>query len=241
MGFVGALHSLRSFRRRLPWALGLHCIDKQPIMKSKILASIAAIFLAGCASQTLPKNYSLNPNGVKGIIVASITYNGTFGLHSINIKSSDNSVRERLAVGQITFVPIPQNYDINDLGVKGNVFSFELPQGIYEVARWNVDSYSANIGAPTPIRFAVEAGKITYLGRFEFQQLSTNGVVVTKVALSVKDESLKDMEIVKARTPSLSNEHVSINVSTSTAAQTMNQTVPSTEYVPPFIFIPPAK
>lgn len=42
MGLVGALHSLRSFRRRLPWALGVHIPAKRMRPKSYVLLIVCS-------------------------------------------------------------------------------------------------------------------------------------------------------------------------------------------------------
>ena len=113
--------------------------------------------------------------------------------------------------------------------------------GAYTVERWNVDTYSSHVSANTPIPFTVEPGKVTYLGRFEFVPTDTNGVVIYGAKASVKDRSEQDMAIVASRTPSLKNEPIALNVSTSEAAQSLSAKQPKSEYVAPFIFIPPAR
>lgn len=210
-------------------------------MNIKPLIALTAVLLVGCASRVLPEQYALNPVGNTGVVVASITHTGTFGLHAIQMQSLDDSVRERFFVGQSAPMPFPQKYDIKGDEVKGDVFSAELPQGKYKVYRWSVDTQGFHVGAPATIRFTVEPGKITYLGRFEFVQTETRGMAVLGAVVSVKDEAEKDMAIVSARTPSLKNEPIAINVSTSTGAQGLNATQPQRERVVPFMFVPPAK
>lgn len=210
-------------------------------MNIKHLLALTAALLAGCASRTLPSQYTLNANGDKGIVVASITHNGTFGNHTVRLQNRDGSVTERFSVGFVSAIPIPQKYDIKDEEKKGDVFSVELPQGNYKIDSWSVDSYGFHVGSPTSIRFTVEPGKVTYLGRFEFDQTTTQGVQVLAAAVSVKDESEADMSIVAGRTPALSGVPVAINVATTKAAQELNTVRPNRESVMPFVFVPPTK
>lgn len=210
-------------------------------MNIKHLFALTAALLAGCASRTLPNQYTLDPAGGKGIVVASITHNGTFGNHTVRLQDLDGSVRERFSVGFISAIPIPQKYDIKDEEKKGDVFSVELPQGNYKIDSWSVDSYGFHVGSPTSIRFTVEPGKVTYLGRFEFDQTTTRGVQVLAAEVSVKDESEADMLIVAGRTPALSGVPVAINVATTKAAQELNTVRPNRESVMPFVFVPPTK
>jgi len=210
-------------------------------MNIKSLFALTVALLAGCASRTLPNQYTLDPNGNTGVVVASITHTGTFGHHTVWLQSLDDSIRERFSVGQVTPIPFPQKHDIKDDEVKGDVFSVELPRGKYKVERWSVDTQGFHVGAPATIRFTVEPGKITYLGRFEFVQTDTRGMAVLGAVVAVKDESEKDMAIVVARTPSLKNEPIAINVSASKGAQSVNTNQPQREFVAPFMFVPPAK
>jgi uncharacterized protein YecT (DUF1311 family) len=50
MGFVGALHSLRSFRRRLPWALGLSS------MRTKLALLAALAFASNAYAKDLDRS-----------------------------------------------------------------------------------------------------------------------------------------------------------------------------------------
>lgn len=213
-----------------------------PSKRTPWLACMAACaLLAGCASRTLPEQYTLNPKGDKGLVVVSLSYAGTMGLYNLYVRSVDGSVRERFVVGQPSYVPIPQKFDINEGAFRGDVYSTELPVGAYTVERWNVDTYSSHVSANTPIPFTVEPGKVTYLGRFEFVPTDTNGVVIYGAKASVKDRSEQDMAIVASRTPSLKNEPIALNVSTSEASRSLSAKQPKSEYVAPFIFIPPAR
>lgn len=211
------------------------------LMNVKSLIAISAALLAGCASRTLPEHYTLDPKGDKGLVVVSLSYAGTMGLYNLYVRSVDGSVRERFVVGQPSYVPISQKFDFLEGAFRGDVYSTELPVGAYTVERWNVDTYSSHVGANTQIPFTVEPGKVTYLGRFEFVATETNGVVIYGARASVKDRSEQDLAIVASRTPSIKNEPIALNVSNSEAAQGLSAKQPKSEYVAPFIFIPPAR
>ena len=180
---------------------------KHSITITKLLAYIAILSLAGCAttrsSNNIPSSYKLNSNSHNGLLLASVTYHGSYSGYSMTYRKVGSSQSTNLTIGSgSTFVPPGMmDWDIEKHGLRGNVFAVALPAGEYEISSWLVSSGYASIrpGNEFTIRFQIVPGQAVYLGNFHFIRSSGFGGMITDVDVGYSDESSRDIAIIKQK------------------------------------------
>ncbi|GAB3254432.1 hypothetical protein GCM10027296_22620 [Chitinimonas naiadis] len=170
---------------------------------------LSAVLLSGCATRNVSSSYTLDPNGSKGIIVASVTYQGAYSGYGVFYRNMNASGGRPalLEAGQgMMLIPIPEKSDFGS-AAKGKLIVAELMPGDYEVFDWRVSSGPATV---TPrnkfsVRFKVEPGKAVYLGNFDFLQTARLGLTVTGAELSLRGEMERDLAVLRDKYPTLSD------------------------------------
>lgn len=217
---------------------------KIPDMRiSTLFFGLLTIVLSGCATTSVPTNYTPLESSGKGIVVTSITYSGMYSGYSVMYASSDGKTKGEFTVGKgVVLIPYFPDMDFEEKGMKGDVVVAELPAGQYEINSWQVSSGHAIIRpvSPVQVRFTVEPGKKLYLGSFHFEQTRSMGFAVTGVKVGFADQESRDMNVVAKKYP---------NVASSPRGGTVPQRVAidslggdgSTKISVPFILLTPAK
>lgn len=94
-----------------------------------------AFMISGCVSvQNVKNDFSLNSDSNKGLLLASITYSGSYSGYSMKFRKIGAEKFESIQIGSGTALLPPGmlDWDISRSGLRGNVFAIELPVGEYE-------------------------------------------------------------------------------------------------------------
>lgn len=77
----------------------------------------------------------------------------------------------------MTIIPYFPKGDYGEIGLRGDLFVIELPEGEYEVYSWEVGSGVANVRPtqPVSVKYKVERGKAIYAGNYNFVQTDSMG------------------------------------------------------------------
>lgn len=172
--------------------------------KLKIVVFSILFVLSGCASvSNVPTDYALSQDSETGILLASVSYHGSYSGYSIKFRKIGSSKWDKLEVGSGTaFLPPGMlDWDIEARGLRGNVFAIELPAGEYEFGSWFVSSGVASISPVNPfsIRFNIYPGNATYAGNFHFVRESGFGATVTGVNVHYEDKYDRDIPIIEKK------------------------------------------
>ncbi|MBB3169727.1 hypothetical protein [Simiduia aestuariiviva] len=187
------------------------------MIKLKFLLAIVLLALSGCTNvSNLPSNYVFSPDSETGILLASVSYHGTYSGYSIKFRKVGGAEWQKIQIGSGTaFLPPGMlDWDIEAPGLRGNVFAIELPEGEYEFASWFVSSGVASIGPVDPfsIRFNIYPGNITYGGGFHFIRESGFGATVTGVNVNYENKYDRDVPIIRKKYRNLDTKLIKNNV-----------------------------
>ncbi|WP_306481020.1 hypothetical protein [Limnobacter sp.] len=96
---------------------------KIPDMRiSTLFFSLLTIVLSGCATTSVPTNYTPLESSGKGIVVTSITYSGMYSGYSVMYASSDGKTKGEFTVGKgMVLIPYFPDMDFEEKGMKGDV------------------------------------------------------------------------------------------------------------------------
>lgn len=181
-------------------------------MKAKSLAFCALLVLAGCTSSNnhinIREDFALSEDSGSGVVVASVTYSGSFSGYSVYFREvADHATTGKLQIGSgMTMVPPGMmEWDIERPGLRGNVFTIELPAGEYEVFKYSASSGYAHGSTRNPIsiKFDVVPGEVTYLGNFLFKRTAGFGATVLGLDILHSNKASRDLEIAGAKHPYL--------------------------------------
>lgn len=158
-------------------------------------------FLSGCATvNSVPADYQLSSESGKGVLLVSVTYHGSYSGYAMKFREVGGAEWSDVQVGSGTaFLPPSMlDWDIEEPGLRGNVFAVELPEGEYEFASWFVSSGAASIRPINSfsVRFNVSPGHAIYAGNFHFIRESGLGGMVTGVNVNYKNEFDRDVALI---------------------------------------------
>ena len=181
----------------------------------RILAAgvFVAVMLGGCATAGMPRDYSLDQHPAKGVVFASILYNGWYSQESIYIRRTDGTGgQQSLSFGSwFYFWPFIDSGDFAAEGQSsirhdGGVEALELEPGEYVLEEWKADRYDVFFPRDAQhIRFTVKAGEATYLGSYVFDE-KTELSDIRGAGAVLKDEFDRDRAIFVKKFPAM---HVS--------------------------------
>ncbi|UFH50134.1 hypothetical protein [Pseudomonas sp. KNUC1026] len=127
-----------------------------------VFAAIAiSTLLVGCATGRY--DGTRPPDPTKAIIVGSITE--AFLTQPHGLKVHIRKVGERYTT--VLLATLNAEDDQPSLNLRGNLFMYEVPEGSYEIYKWNYIYYDGET-APraNPVIFSVKAGETAYIGDF---------------------------------------------------------------------------
>ncbi|QLC73831.1 hypothetical protein LPB260_24285 [Pseudomonas sp. LPB0260] len=165
------------------------------------------LLLCGCVTTNVSKNYSLKENSGTGLVVGSITYDGSYSGYAVSYRRAPSEASGRFQSGQSNVViPYFPAGEFETMGINGNLIAAELPAGDYVIDAWSVGSGAAFVRPTRPfsILFSVIPGKATYIGNFHFTQLSRMGLTVTGAKVDFSDKRERDSDVLKKHYPNLS-------------------------------------
>jgi len=191
-------------------------------MKRHIIFALIAIIAGGCSTMHgVRSDYALNKNSGKGLLIASLTYHGSYSGYRMYYRKQSSKKRKHLLIGSgISLIPPGlMEWDISKPGLRGNVLSVELPSGEYEFYSWAVSSGYANIGPSEAfsLKFTIKPGEANYVGNFQFDRISGMGAMVTGVDVSYNDETDRDLKVIKEKHSLLNIERITRSVKPSTS------------------------
>lgn len=114
---------------------------------------LAAVFLSGCATPNVDKDYVLNADSGKGLLVMSLTH------------VTDNIIVDYRGKSKGRFMTGTVQYPVDWESPYGRLVVAELPAGRYEFYQWHSGrKYLTYIPTPFSIPFMIAAGKVSYVG-----------------------------------------------------------------------------
>ncbi len=161
----------------------------------------------GCATQSISPEFKFTAETRGGVVAGSITYEGSFSGYNVVYRrvGTDSQVGSIQAGAGTLLVPYIPRGDADALGMRGELFAIELPEGEYEIHRWFISSGPASVASTSPfsIRFKAIPGIVTYIGNFHFRQTSRLGLTVTGGELSYLERAERDIPLIKRKYPGL--------------------------------------
>jgi len=132
-----------------------------------------------------------------------------------------------------------QHWDIEEPGLRGQVFVIELPAGDYEFTSWGVSSGYATISPKQnfSIPFGLPEGTAIYAGNFHFERQSGFGATVTGVKVSHHNQTQRDLGIAKTKIPSLASMDIELAMDTAPSMDSLYGGNSTSFDVPPIIFV----
>jgi len=186
-------------------------------MKLQAILVIAITLLTGCATSNtktnIPSNFSFNEQKNTGVMLASVSYSGSFSGYAVyyrKVGESGNGQKLQIGAGTAVLPPGMMDWDIEKPGLRGNVFAVELPAGEYEIFNYSLSSGFAHGSGEEPLslRFTVEPHRATYIGNFLFRRTAGFGATVLGVNISHADFSERDLPIIHSKYASLDTSDV---------------------------------
>jgi hypothetical protein len=182
-------------------------------MRILLTGLLIAAMLAGCSTAGMSRDYSLDQHPGKGVVFASILYDGWYSQESIFIRRVDGkSGQQSLSFGSWFYLwPFIDGGDFaaeDKASIKhdGGVEALELEPGEYVLQAWQADKYEVQLPDDAPrIAFTVKAGEATYLGSYTFDE-KTELWDVRGAGAVLRDEFDRDRAIFAKKFPDM---HVS--------------------------------
>ncbi|MFL6647758.1 MAG: hypothetical protein ACJ8KO_07340, partial [Sulfurifustaceae bacterium] len=176
-------------------------------------ASVLVMFLAGCATPNIDKDFQFSAEKDTGLVVGSVTQDdvpgqgasyATFFFEDSN--GNGHMVRSREQFLTRALVQGPDDFS----DVVGRLFAIELPKGKYRFVRWNMGDGVGHFWPkkdPSPLEFTIERGKVTYIGNLHMQLATGTNIVgqtrIANVLPVVSDKSDRDLRVFASRFPKL--------------------------------------
>lgn len=196
----GAVQNSRIFNRSISGAPDEHLLpvlEPAPRLIMRILGLLMiAALVTSCASTTsVPNDFQFDAHSAQALIVGSITYESAIGRHGVEATARDGGPGFAAGVGYGAWPPLGPQFD-EELRKKGGTFAVAVRPGQYTLQRWVVQSGQRTRAPAQPllIPFNAVAGRMTYLGNFDFD---ADGNV------TLADRAERDLPILRKRTPAL--------------------------------------
>lgn len=172
-------------------------------MRTSVLFVLAsAALLSSCAN--VPSDYRFDASKAEGLVVGSITYDGSLGLYALILTAPPGVDAPRIQVGSSMWPALTPQFD-EGLKATGGTFAVALPAGDYKIQAWDVrqGQRSRSSSAPIDIAFSVERGRATYLGNLHFSK---------QLVVSLRDRSSRDMAVLQTRYEALKSAPLTLSI-----------------------------
>ncbi|MCV2371387.1 hypothetical protein [Roseateles oligotrophus] len=201
--------------------------------------------LTACAAPNISRDFSLEKSASAGVATGTITYDGDYAAYRLHLENKVSGQKFVVEHGSSQTLNLSLAFKGEDahrtLGKKGSPFAIELPAGTYVVKSWQVSQGMANVWstASTGIEFEVKPREAIYLGGFYFRETSRFGRAVTGSAVTLSDQSARDLPAIRSGFAALAS--VPLTQSLSTGAKLENVGGASNGKISIPIFIPVAR
>ena len=194
-------------------------IRKENEMKKYLILILVVFLISGCASNgQLDSTSEFDP--VNGVFVTSVTKAGpsqNAWFYFQKIGTHDGFRMDALGKRN------DRDFD-NDNIKEGRVLAFQVPEGNYELERWEIRMVQLTVVDQnikprkiSAIPFTVNAGEMTYIGNLHLKTTTSKGLFGRPVASGgyavISDEKDIDLPILKEKYPKLKDLPINIEVS----------------------------
>ena len=172
------------------------------VIKLLLLSAITAIY--GCVASNISEDYSFDSDSPKGLLVGTLTWDGTYASYNIYLKNLKTSEVIRIEAGG-SMAPwnlFDSNGDLGHLGVKGDLFTLELEPGYYEAYTWKVipgSNYPLLPRKDYSIKLQINKGRALYFGSVNFKQTDIVGSAISGVKVTYLNQYDRDVKEFKTR------------------------------------------
>jgi hypothetical protein len=183
----------------------------------KFLAPFLFMLMLGCSAvDNVPSDYQLSRDSDNGVLLASVTYSGSFAEHSMLFRKIGSTEWKKLKIGaqHAVMPPAMFDWDIERPGLRGKVFAVELPAGAYEFGSWYVGSGVASTGPVNEfsVKFDIVPGHALYAGNFHFVKEASIAVLFARFNVQLVDEFDRDAPLIRQKFSALDMSYVDNNV-----------------------------
>lgn len=180
------------------------------LLRCLLSVSLVLGLLAGCASKSVSKDFSLDPAKGDGMVVFSVSHDlsGGRGAKAIFYLNGGPTTRNGLYVFSLQDVMgVPTGSDFED--TYGRLYALSLPAGHHAVTGWQITNGTglriAPKEAPIPLEFDLAAGEVKYIGNLHaVLAMGKNFFGVTIVGSGypeVKDQRERDLALFDEQFP----------------------------------------
>jgi hypothetical protein len=186
------------------------------------------LLMSSCA--TVTAEYKLDPTKPLGLVIGSVTYERTIGVHGLVVLSQDGKQVRSPSVGYGIWSPFNKPFD-EKLAANGGTYAVELPAGQYRIVGWRIvraqTTYQSN--QPVDVPFVVEPGKSTYLGNLHFSE---------HWDVTLRDRADRDLPVLKARFPTLASSPLAVSIAAGTEVEKFGGGYVGRTEMPVFVPVP---
>ena len=197
-------------------------------MKIHISLLFAACLFTSCAN--VPSSYKFDPANDEGLIVGSITYDGSIGLYIMVVSTPPAAPPPKIDVGYSMWPPLGPLFD-DGLKTRGGTFAVKATPGTYSIRAWRIkQGYKISQStSPIDIPFTVERGKTSYIGNLHFSE---------HWEVSLRDRSERDLPVLQSRYEVLKSAPLAYTITKDTDIKGLGGAYRSSVQMPIFIPIP---
>lgn len=189
-------------------------------MKYKLVLMLLIIFGAGCSTSNVSKDYSLNKDANKGLLLVAISWSddprGAPGYAaatsdvSYQFKSKSGEYKQSVHLDPTLGLDFFKDFTPESGNGSGRIVALELPEGDYEFYGWKLLQGSAdhfwNV-EPFSIPFRITKGVASYIGELNLSifrvKNALNVGVFGRGTLSLTDKSERDFQLIARKFPKI--------------------------------------
>jgi hypothetical protein len=176
-----------------------------------LLSTVIALgALAGCASKSVPKDFSLDAAKESGMVVFSVSHDlaGGRGAKAISYFNGGPTEKNGHYVFSLQDVMgVPTGSDFEDS--YGRVYALSMPAGHHAVTGWQITNGTGlriiPKEAPTPLGFDLAPGEVKYIGNLHATLATGKNIFRVTIVASgypeVKDQRERDLPLFEEQFP----------------------------------------
>lgn len=192
------------------------------VIQSALGALLPVMFLAGCATPNIDKDFEFSADKDTGLVVGSVTQddvpnlNASYATFFFEDSHGDgHMVRSREQVVTRALIQAVNKAPEDFSDAVGRLFAIELSSGNYKFVRWNMSDGNGHFWPkkdPAPLEFTVERGKVSYIGNLHMKLVTGTNIIgqtrIADVLPVVSDKSDRDLPVFASRFPRLKADDV---------------------------------